>query len=540
MKRVELAVIGAGPAGLCAAIEAARFGLEVVVFDENGKPGGQLFKQIHKFFGSKEHRARERGFRIGRDLLKEAEELKVRVELNAVVTGIYDGKELIVSRGDRVEHLKANNIIIATGASENMIPFPGWTLPGVIGAGAAQTMANLHGIKPGERILMVGSGNVGVVVGLQMIQAGCSLEAVIDASPRIGGYGVHAAKIARTGVPFYLKHTIKEVYGDDCVEGAVIMEVDEKWNPVPGSEKDIKVDTVCMAVGLSPMYQLSKIAGCEVVDDPRKGGFVPVCDEYGATSVPGISAAGDVSGIEEASSAMIGGRIAGAATAWEQGYIARREFRDTAPGLRHSPDQPREGQFGHRRKGTVVTHTEEGLPLSASLLKNGFVAQGEISRFPGVPAQEIRSRGLTPVIECTQNIPCDPCRDACRKGCIKIGDTITDLPAVDEEVQCTGCGMCVAACPGQAIFLVDENYSDDRAMIVMPYEFHPLPEKGERGEVYDRAGNPLGKAEVLKTQRSSVQDGTAVVSVLVPREWAMTARFFKPASSFISTEKRRA
>ena len=531
MRRVDLAVIGAGPAGLSAAIEAARHGAKTVVFDENMRPGGQLFKQIHKFFGSKEHRAKERGFKIGESLLKEAEELNVSVELNSVVTGIFEGLELVVSKGDKVEHLRANGIVIATGASENMIPFPGWTLPGVIGAGAAQTMANLHGVKPGNRILMVGSGNVGVVVGLQLLQAGCELAALIDAAPRVGGYGVHAAKIARTGVPFYLRHTIKEVYGDGCVEGAVIVEVDESWKPIPGTEKDLKIDTVCMAVGLSPMYQLSKIAGCEIVEDPKKGGFVPVCDKYGATTVPGIWVAGDVAGIEEASSAMIGGKIAGAAAASKQGYLPLPDFLKRVDEFNSSLMQLREGQFGHEMKGKAVTHTEEGIELSGSLLKKGFVDEDEIERFPGVPSKALRSRGLTPVIECTQNIPCDPCREACAKGCIRIGDKIVDLPSLKDDVQCTGCGMCVAACPGQAIFLVDETYSETEALIGIPYEFLPYPEKGDTGSVADRSGKIVGTGKVVRVQNARVMDGTAILWLSVDKELSMKVRFFKPLAA---------
>lgn len=101
-----------------------------------------------------------------------------------------------------MHHVKGDTILIATGASENMITFRGWTKPGVIGAGAAQTMMNLQYVKPGKRILMLGSGNVGLVVSYQLMQAGCEVVVVVDAAPRIGGYGVHAAKLARMGVPF--------------------------------------------------------------------------------------------------------------------------------------------------------------------------------------------------------------------------------------------------------------------------------------------------------------------------------------------------
>jgi NADPH-dependent 2,4-dienoyl-CoA reductase/sulfur reductase-like enzyme len=202
MKRHELIVIGAGPAGLSAAIEAKKNGMDVIVFDENQRPGGQLFKQIHKFFGSKEHHAKTRGFIIGQQLLKEAEDLGVRVELDSTVMGIYENKEVTVKQNGEVHHYKGDAIIIATGAAENMIPFKGWNIPGVIGAGAAQTMMNIQGVQPGSKILMVGSGNVGLVVSFQLLQAGCEVAAIIDAAPRVGGYGVHAAKLARTGLPF--------------------------------------------------------------------------------------------------------------------------------------------------------------------------------------------------------------------------------------------------------------------------------------------------------------------------------------------------
>lgn len=326
MKRCEMVCVGAGPAGLAAAVEAARNGVDVVVYDENERPGGQLFKQIHKFFGSREHRAMERGFDIGNSFLNEAQELGVKVSLNSVVLGIYENGALNVMIGDRIEQVKAEKTLVATGASENMIPFPGWTLPGVIGAGAAQTMANIHGVRPGDTILMVGSGNVGVIVSYQMMQAGARVVAVIDAAPKIGGYAVHAAKIARAGVPFFMSHTIKEAQGKDRVEGATIIEVDEDWKAIPGTEKQFGVDTVCIAVGLNPTTQLIRMAGCKMAYSPVLGGQLPAHDLSQETSVKGLYVAGDSSGIEEASTAIIEGRIAGLAIAHSLGYLDESAF----------------------------------------------------------------------------------------------------------------------------------------------------------------------------------------------------------------------
>ena len=523
MKRYDLIIVGAGPAGLSAAIEAAKKGLQVVVFDENEKPGGQLFKQIHKFFGSKEHRAKVRGFVIGQQLLDEADEAGVEVVLNATVIGLYQDKEVVVKRGDEVEHFKGNAIIIATGAAENMVTFPGWTLPGVIGAGAAQTMMNLHGVLPGKRVLMLGSGNVGLVVSFQLEQCGCEVVALVDAAPRVGGYGVHAAKVARTGVPFYLSHTIVKAEGEEYVTGVTIAEVDSSFQFIPGTEKHFDVDTICLAVGLSPMSQLLKMAGCRMEDNPKRGGQVPICDEYGRTSLPGVYVAGDVSGIEEASSAMIEGRMAGLAAAEYLGYMEKEALDTELAALDAALDGLRQGMFAPKNRGKAIEKTEEGIDISENLLRHGYVADDEIERYPGVTHKV----GIHPVIECTQNIPCNPCQDACKKGCISIGSNITSLPIVVENAQCINCGMCVANCSGQAIFLVDEDCKDGTATVTLPYEFLPLPEVGAKGKGLGRDGRPVCDAEVVSVKSVKAFDKTNLLTIRVPKEYAMKARFFK-------------
>ena len=523
MKRYDLIIVGAGPSGLSAAIEAAKRGLEVVVFDENSKPGGQLFKQIHKFFGSKEHKAKVRGFKIGEDLLKEAADAGVNVVLNATVVGMYMEKEIVVRIGEEVKHYKGDSIIIATGAAENMVTFEGWTLPGVIGAGAAQTMMNLHGIKPGNKILMLGSGNVGLVVSYQLLQTGCEVVGLVDAAPRVGGYGVHAAKVARCGVPFYLSHTIVKAEGTDCVTGVTIAEVDDKFNFIKGTEKHFDVDTICLAVGLSPMSQLLKMAGCEMEDNPKRGGQVPIVDEYGETSIKGIFVAGDVSGIEEASSAMIEGRIAGIAASYYLGFIDKKELDEEVEKHEKALDGLRQGMFAPKNRGKLIEKTEEGIDISMNLLKKGYIADDEIERYPGVTHKS----GVHPVMECTQNIPCNPCQDACPKHCIKIGKKITSLPAVDESIDCIGCGMCVASCSGQAIFLINEDYEPGFATVTIPYEFLPLPKKGDKGYGLSRSGEKICEAEVVEVKSVPAFDHTNLLTMKVPKDMVMKARFFK-------------
>lgn len=523
MKRYDLMIVGAGPAGLSAAIEAAKRGLHVVVFDENEKPGGQLFKQIHKFFGSKEHKAKIRGFVIGKQLLEEAAGLGVEVVLNATVVGMYMDKEILVRIDEAVKHFKGDSIIIATGAAENMVTFDGWTLPGVIGAGAAQTMMNLHGIKPGNKVLMLGSGNVGLVVSFQLLQAGCEVVGLVDAAPRVGGYGVHAAKVARCGVPFYLSHTIVKAEGDESVTGVTIAEVDEKFQFIPGTEKHFDVDTICLAVGLSPMSQLLKMAGAEMEDNPKRGGQVPLCDEYGETSIKGIFVAGDVSGIEEASSAMIEGRIAGIAASCYLGYIDEKERDEEIKKNQDALEGLRQGMFAPSNRGKLVEKTEEGIDVSMNLLQKGFVADDEIERFPGIT----HKAGVHPVMECTQNIPCNPCQDSCPKHCIKIGSHITSLPSFDETTTCVGCGMCVASCSGQAIFLLNENYEDGYSSITLPYEFLPLPEVGDKGVALGRDGREICEAEVIGVKSIPAYDKTNLLTIRVPAEYDMKARFYR-------------
>lgn len=522
MKRYELIVVGAGPAGLSAAIEASAHGLPTVVFDENARPGGQLFKQIHKFFGSKEHMAHVRGMDIGKKLVEEARKNGAEVRLDSPVLGVFPYKGVWVKHGEQTFLCQADNIILATGASENVAPFENWTLPGVMGAGSAQTQMNLHGILPGKRVLMVGAGNVGLVVGMQLKQAGCELVAVVEGAPRIGGYGVHAAKLARTGVPFYLSHTVLRAEGRDRVERAVIAAVDGAWQPVPGTEKTLEVDTICLAVGLSPMQQLADMAGCECARE--RGEFRLVLDEYAQTTVPGIFAAGDVAGIEEASSAMIAGRIAGASAARRAGYLSEAEHKNLHQRYKAALDQLHRGMFAGKNKGDLsIAETDEGIPLSETLLRKGYIAQEEIERFPGYT----RGReGFYPVVECTQNIPCNPCQDLCPRGCIAVGDDIAALPVVRADRDCLNCGLCVSGCPGQAIFLVNERYEPGCAAISLPYEFLPLPEPGDVGVALGRDGQAVCPAEIVAVKASKAFDHTAVLTMKVPREMVHRARFF--------------
>lgn len=312
---VDLAVVGGGPAGLSAAITAAEYGCRVALIDDNDRLGGQLIKQTHKFFGEKSHYCGIRGIDIAALLADRTAGLPVEVRVRSSVVGLYPNRVLGIAEPDRFVRLRYRALVIAAGAAENTLPFANCDLPGVYGAGAVQTLMNVYGIRPGRRVLMVGSGNIGIIVSYQLLQAGVKVAAVVEALPRVGGYHVHAAKLIRLGVPVLTSHTILRAHGRDRVTGATICRVNRGFRPVRGSERRLRLDTICIAVGLTPLSELLQQAGCRMVYLPELGGHIAWHDEEMQTSIERIFVAGDVAGIEEASTAMLEGRIAGARAA---------------------------------------------------------------------------------------------------------------------------------------------------------------------------------------------------------------------------------
>jgi sarcosine oxidase subunit alpha len=286
----------------------------VVVLDEGEIAGGQLVKQTHKFFGSEKQYAGSRGTDIKDRLIAEVKSHKHKVELNnnALVTAYYpeDGVVTYI-KDDQFRKIKPKKVVFATGASEKMLLFPNNDLPGVYGAGGVQTLMNVYGIRPGNNVLMVGAGNIGLIVSYQLMQAGVKVAGIVEASPRIGGYLVHASKIRRAGVPIFISHTIKEAYGRDWVEGAIIWELDDQFNPIQGTEKNMPADVICLAVGLSPLTDLLWQAGCRMKFVPELSGHIPLRSQCLETSIKGVFIAGDAAGVEEASGAMVEGRLAG-------------------------------------------------------------------------------------------------------------------------------------------------------------------------------------------------------------------------------------
>jgi NADPH-dependent 2,4-dienoyl-CoA reductase/sulfur reductase-like enzyme len=366
VRRTELAIVGAGCAGLAAAVEAAQAGVEVTVFDEHERAGGQLFKQIHKFFGSRAHLAGVRGHDIAEMLVARCRDLGVAVRLSTTVYGVFPGNVLGLATPRGVGEVQAERLLIATGAKENALAFPGWTLPGVMGAGAAQTLMHLHRVLPGRRVLMVGSGNVGLIVAFQLLQAGAEVAAVVELRDRVGGYHVHADKLRRAGVPILLRHTVRETVGADGVRQAVVCPVDGAGRQVESGARVFDVDCVCLAVGLSPLSELAEMAGCALAWIPELGGTVPAHDEDMRTTVAGIFVAGDVAGVEEANTAIDEGRLAGIAIAESLGRLSAAAARDAKQAIRDRLHALRLGPFGRARAAAKQALSREFGAFAAS------------------------------------------------------------------------------------------------------------------------------------------------------------------------------
>ncbi len=342
--KTEVLVIGGGPAGLEAALWAAKCGAHVALLDQNAQLGGQLIKQTHKFFGSAHQNAGTRGVTIARQLVRDVQATpSITVYGGYTAFGWFQGAVGAASQ-EQALLFHPRKVIVATGAAEKMLMFRNNDLPGVFGAGAAQTLMNVYGIRPGNRVLMVGAGNVGLIVSYQLMQAGIEVVGVIEGAPRIGGYLVHASKIARNGVPIMTRHTVVEAVGTDHVEAAIVAGVDDTWQPIPGTEQRIVCDTICLAAGLKPSTELLEQAGVELAYTGELGGWVAKRNRAMRTSNADVFAAGDASGVEEASTAMMEGKIAGLQAAYDLDYTAVPQTEQQA--TRTDLDELRAGPFG--------------------------------------------------------------------------------------------------------------------------------------------------------------------------------------------------
>jgi NADPH-dependent 2,4-dienoyl-CoA reductase/sulfur reductase-like enzyme/Fe-S-cluster-containing hydrogenase component 2/bacterioferritin-associated ferredoxin len=461
IEAVQVLIIGGGPAGLSAAIELGKLGIQTLIVDDKDRLGGKLVLQTHKFFGSVEDSfAGTRGFEIARILEQALSEYpSVKVWLNTTAVAIYSDKIVGAIKNNRYLKIKAEKLLVATGARERMLSFPGNTLPGVYGAGAFQTLVNRDLVKSSQRVLIVGGGNVGLIAGYHAVQADIEVVALIEALPQVGGYRVHADKLKRLGVPIFTSHTVVAAHGSDRVKSVTIARLDRDWAIIAGTQKTFEVDTLLIAVGLAEVNE-----------------FYLKAKQWGMD----VWCAGDAQEIAEASAAIFTGKIEGFKIAKSLGIV----------------------------KGPVPTQWHQ----KATILKS---KPGREDRKK--PPQ--KEEGVFAVFHCYQEVPCNPCTSVCPVDAIRTeNDEITGLPYLVDLEACTGCASCIAVCPGLSVSLVDYREDPEHPLVTLPYEiWRERVNVGQRVPLTDIDGAILGYYPVEKVSTRKKYPGTLLVKLKVDK-----------------------
>ena len=372
----DLLVIGAGPAGLAAAEAAARAGVLATVLDERPHPGGQYFKQLapsHRFAGP---RVRDRQFASGADLIERVRAEGAEILSSATVWSAHAKRhagagggsgaaaaevEVVVDGSAR--RIRARQLVIAAGAYERAHPVPGWTLPGAMTTGAAQTLARAYRVAPGARVLVAGNGPLNLQVACELAAGGVEVAAVAEAAapptarpgaalaafrhaPGLIGQGIaYRASLARRRVPVLHRHVLVRIEGhDERVRRAVLARIDAQGCVVAGRERSFDVDAVCMGYGFHPSTELTRLLGCEHRWDPDTGNLAVVRDDDAETSLAGVFVPGDGAGTGGAHAALAEGTLAGLAAARNLGRPTPPALAALARSARRERDRARRFQ----------------------------------------------------------------------------------------------------------------------------------------------------------------------------------------------------
>lgn len=348
----DVVIIGAGPAGLSAAIACRESDLRVIVIDEFPKPGGRLLGQLHQ----EPNGEWWNGIKETQMLMEQAEKLHTEIQCGVSahhIEKIEQGYRVHTNRGI----FDTTNLLIATGAAETAIPIPGWTLPGVMSIGAAQVMTNVHRVRVGNKGIVVGVNILSAAIARELQIAGIELHSmalpaanpvtknhanprhVMDGLVRIAHlapsaflrFGSKFAKAAWVrniavnfypkggvkmwGMPIHIRKAIIQINGTEKVESVTICDLTSDGERIAGSEKIIDVDFVCIAGGLYPLAELASVIGCPFQYIEELGGHVPIHNEQMETPLEGLYVAGNITGIESAKVARAQGALAGYAIA---------------------------------------------------------------------------------------------------------------------------------------------------------------------------------------------------------------------------------
>ena len=295
--QADVAVIGSGPAGLVAAIEAYRSGAKDVLLLEREEELGGILKQcIHNGFGLEQFKKDYTGPEYAERLIEDLGKTGVRCFLDTMVTAISADRTITaVNSENGVFQIESKSIVLAMGCRERArgsIGIPGTRPAGVLTAGTAQRLVNIEGYLPGKEVVILGSGDIGLIMARRLTLEGARVKSVYEIMNYPGGLKRNIVQCLNDfDIPLYLSHTVTEIRGRERVEGVVVSKVDEKMQPIQGSEEFIQCDTLLLSVGLIPENELSKGAGIELSRTTNG----PVTAETMETSVPGIFSCGNVS-----------------------------------------------------------------------------------------------------------------------------------------------------------------------------------------------------------------------------------------------------
>lgn len=296
MIRHELIIIGAGPAGLAAAIAAKRAGVDdLLILERAEKPGGILNQCIHNGFGLQRFREELTGPEYAQRFVDEARMLNIPILTGAMVVDLSPDRVLSVTGSETgLVRMQAGAVILSMGCRERprgALNIPGFRPAGVYTAGTAQHMINIEGRMPGREVVILGSGDIGLIMARRLTLEGAHVRCVAELMPYSSGLTRNIVQCLNDfDIPLLLSHTVVNILGKKRVEGVVLAQVDENRRPIPGTERTIPCDTLLLSCGLLPENELSELAGVEI--DPATSGAV-VYENF-ETGVPGVFACGNV------------------------------------------------------------------------------------------------------------------------------------------------------------------------------------------------------------------------------------------------------